>query len=216
MKDRKYPLIIFDWDGTLIDSQAHIIDSMRGAIADEDLPMPDDDAIRHIICLSLPVAISRLLPQIDDARVRRIADAYREHFFRDSHRMAQMFEGVDDLLRDLHGQGYYLAVATGKGRRGLDMALQKTGLDELFHITRCADETRSKPHPQMLEEILTDLDMEPRQAVMVGDTQYDLEMAHNIGMDSLAVSWGMHDRELLQNSNPTYIIDSLSELRERV
>ncbi len=216
MKDRKYPLIIFDWDGTLIDSRMHIIDSMRAAIADEGLPAPDDETIAHIIGLSLPVAISQLLPQIDEQRAQRIAEAYREHFFREEQRMVQMFEGAEELLRDLHGEGYYLAVATGKGRRGLDLALRISGLDELFHVTRCADETRSKPDPQMLDEILTDLDMQPRQAVMIGDTRYDLEMAHNIGMDSIAVSWGVHDRELLQNHNPTHIIDRLSELKELV
>jgi len=216
MSERKYPLIIFDWDGTLIDSQGHIIDSMRGAIGDEGLPVPDDDAIRHIIGLSLPVAIGRLLPDIDEARVQRIADRYREHFFRDSHRMAELFPGAAETVRDLHRRGYYLAVATGKGRRGLDMALEKTGLGDCFHITRCADETRSKPHPLMLEEILTDLDLGARDALMVGDTLYDLEMAHNAGMHSLAVTWGMHDRELLQKCRPTYIIDALNELPEIV
>ncbi len=212
MNSHKYPLIVFDWDGTLIDSQAHIIDSMRGAIGDEGLAVPDDDAIRHIIGLSLPVAIGRLLPEIDEQRVQRIADRYREHFFRDSHRMAELFPGAAETVRDLHARGHYLAVATGKGRRGLDMALEMSGLGDYFHITRCADETRSKPHPLMLEEILTDLDLSPREAVMVGDTHYDLDMAHNAGMDSLAVTWGMHDRELLQKSRPTYIIDDLSDL----
>ncbi len=216
MTKHSYPLIIFDWDGTLIDSQGHIIDSMRGAIADEGLEVPDDDAIRHIIGLSLPVAIGRLLPQIDETRVQRIADRYREHFFRDSHRMAELFPGAAETVRDLHARGHYLAVATGKGRRGLDMALEKTGLGDFFHITRCADETRSKPHPMMLEEILTDLDLAPEQAVMVGDTQYDLDMARNAGMDSLAVTWGMHDRELLQKSRPTYIIDALSDIPDIV
>ncbi len=215
MKQR-YPLIIFDWDGTLIDSQSHIVDSMRGAILEEGLEVPDDDEIRHIIGLSLPVAITRLLPEVGKEQVQRIADGYRELFFRDSHRMEQMFEGVDDIIRDLHGRGYQLAVATGKSRRGLDLGLQMTGLGKYFHITRCADETRSKPHPQMLEEILTDLDLRPRQAVMVGDTQYDMDMARSIGMDSLAVTYGMHDRELLQNSEPTYIIDELAELKNIV
>lgn len=215
MKQR-YPLIIFDWDGTLIDSQSHIVDSMRGAIIEEGLEVPDDDEIRHIIGLSLPVAITRLLPEIGEEQVQRIADGYRELFFRDSHRMEQMFEGVEDIIRDLHGRGYQLAVATGKSRRGLDLGLQMTGLGKYFHITRCADETRSKPHPQMLEEILTDLDLRPRQAVMVGDTQYDMDMARSIGMDSLAVTYGMHDRELLQNSEPTYIIDELAELKNIV
>ena len=212
MKKPRYPLIVFDWDGTLIDSQAHIIDSMRAAIGDERLEVPPDEAIRHIIGLSLPVAIGRLLPDMDDKRVQRIADRYREHFFRDSHRMAELFPGAAETVRDLHSRGHYLAVATGKGRRGLDMALEKTGLGDFFHITRCADETRSKPHPLMLEEILTDLDLSPEEALMVGDTQYDLEMARNARMDSLAVTWGMHDRELLQKSDPTYIIDALSEL----
>ena len=216
MTQRKYDLIIFDWDGTIIDSQAHILGCMQRAIADEGLDVPQDDQIRHIVGLSLARAIETLLPQIEVSAVQRIADNYRHHFFADPNYASDLFHGAAEVIQDLHANGYYLAVATGKGRRGLDIALEKTGLEPFFHITRCADETRSKPDPLMLDEILTDLDLDSTQAVMVGDTSYDMDMANNIRMDSIAVTYGMHDVQHLQNSKPTYFIDSIDQLSQYV
>ena len=210
--DRKYDLIIFDWDGTLVDSQAHIIHCMSRAIADERLPVPAEDDIRHIIGLSLPRAISSLLTDIGDPQVQRIADHYRRHFFDPAHEGSKLFPGAKQIVEQLHADGYYLAVATGKGRRGLDMALTSMQLASYFHITRCADETCSKPDPQMLQEILTDLDLSSERAIMIGDTSYDIEMANNIRMDSIAVTYGMHDPEHLQASAPTYFVDDLQQL----
>lgn len=215
MKPRKYQLIIFDWDGTIIDSQAHIIASMKNAILDEHLPIPGDDSIRHIIGLSLERAILGLFPELKQPVVDRIAENYRKHFFADMNR-SELFEGVAETIQDLHASGYFLAVATGKGRKGLDLALRNTGLEPFFHITRCADETRSKPDPLMLDEILTDLDLNAESAIMVGDTSYDMDMAGNIKMDSVAVTYGMHDRQLLMSSNPTYFIDSIDQLSQYV
>ncbi len=216
MNSKKYQLIIFDWDGTIIDSEAHIIHSMRAAISEQGLALPDEQQVRHIIGLSLDKAILALFPDLPAKDVARLADAYRRHFFNEANDVSELFDGAADVIRDLHAEGYYLAVATGKGRRGLDMALQTTGLEPYFHITRCADETRSKPDPLMLEEILTDLDIESDKAVMIGDTSYDLDMAKNIRMDSIAVTYGMHDRAHLEGSQPTHFIDNIQQLTQFV
>jgi phosphoglycolate phosphatase len=215
MKPRKYQLIIFDWDGTIIDSQAHIISCMKKSMADENLSIPPDNQIRHIIGLSLDRAILMLHPELDNVMVNRISDHYRRHFFAETHQ-SELFNGVAETIQDLHASGYFLAVATGKGRRGLDIALKNTGLEPFFHITRCADETRSKPDPLMLDEILTDLDLDAEKAIMVGDTSYDMDMAGNIKMDCIAVTYGMHDKEHLKGSNPTYLIDSIDQLSQYV
>jgi phosphoglycolate phosphatase len=214
MNPKKYELIIFDWDGTIIDSQAHIIETMMRAIADANLPLPTMEEIRHIIGLSLDGAISTLFPELSAQDVDQVAQLYREHFFASSDQPSPLFSGVAETIQDLHASGYYLAVATGKGRRGLDMALKTTGLEPYFHVTRCADETQSKPHPQMLDEILTDLDLEAEQALMVGDTSYDMDMAGNIRMDCVAVTYGMHDREHLERSKPTFFIDSIDQISQ--
>jgi phosphoglycolate phosphatase len=215
VKPRKYQLIIFDWDGTIIDSQALIISSMQKAMADENLPIPLGDEVRNVIGLSLDKVILSLLPELDYPTVNRISDNYRRHFFADTNQ-SELFEGVAETIQDLHASGYFLAVATGKGRRGLDLALKNTGLEPFFHITRCADETRSKPDPLMLDEILTDLDLGAEKAVMVGDTSYDMDMAGNIKMDCIAVTYGMHDENHLKDSKPTYLIDSIDQLSQYV
>ena len=157
MTNKKYDLIIFDWAGTIIDSPAHISQTMQMAITNEGLTLPSQQSIRHIIGLSLSRAIEELFPEIEADAVQRVADGYRDHFFKETTAASELFEGVADVIKDLHAEGYYLAVATGKGRHGLDMALQSSGLEPFFHITRCADETRSKPDPLMLDEILADL-----------------------------------------------------------
>lgn len=189
---------------------------MQRAIADEGLDIPSEDRIRHIIGLSLSRAIQSLFPELGETEVERVAERYREHFFTENQEASELFEGVAEMIRDLHAGGYYLAIATGKGRRGLDIALDKTGLEPYFHITRCADETRSKPDPLMLDEILTDLDLASSSAIMVGDTSYDMDMARNIKMDSVAVTYGMHDRDMLAGSQPTYFIDSIQQLTQYV
>ena len=143
MSTKKYQLIIFDWDGTIINSQAHIIHCMKNAISDEGLIVPSEGEIRHIIGLSLDGAIQTLFPDLDAAAVTRVGERYREHFFDKKNEPSPLFDGAAEMIHDLHASGYYLAVATGKGRRGLDIALNKTGLEPFFHISRTADETRS-------------------------------------------------------------------------
>ena len=214
--NNSYELIIFDWDGTLVDSQAQIINCMREAFGRVGLASPDSADIRHIIGLSLDAAACRLAPDVDRVTIERLVNAYRESALANRNHSTQLFEGVKSGLKTLRQQGYYLAVATGKGRQGLDMAISGTNLNDIFDITRCADETCSKPDPTMLIEILADLNLSVDKAIMVGDTSYDIEMANNIGMDSIAVTYGMHDREHLHPLTPRYLIDHFSEIQSLI
>ncbi len=210
--EKKYKVLIFDWDGTIVDSQAHIIHCMREGIQDAGFVAPDDDAIRHIIGLSLERAVEQLMPACRADEVVQIADNYRRYFFATGADSSDFYAGADTILQQCFDAGYYMAVATGKSRRGLDMVLHAFDLDRLFHITRCADETASKPHPLMLEEILADLDLTPDDALMIGDTTYDMTMAHYARMDSMAVTYGVHSRTDLAATKPTYFLDDIKHL----
>lgn len=209
----KYPLVIFDWDGTLIDSEARIISSMQAAAVDAQWPEPlTDAAVRNIIGLGLPEAIQTLCPGIDDQQLQQIRTGYSRHFLETSDLEMPLFEGVREGLEKLRQAGFVLTVATGKSRRGLNQVFEETGLDELFVNSRCADETRSKPDPLMLHELLDETGYSVHQAVMVGDTEFDLGMAKNAGMDSVAVNYGAHHPDRLQAYNPVLAIDSFVEL----
>ena len=209
---RPFQLLVFDWDGTLMDSEARIIGCLAQTIDDLDLPMRERSQMKDIIGLGLPEAIGTLYPDADAGLVRRFTDRYRYHFLSDHHAPTQLFAGVLETLRNLAAQGYYLAVATGKGRRGLDRSLQETGCHELFDVTRCADETRSKPHPQMLHEIMEVLDEPAERTVMIGDTEYDLQMARNAGAHALAVTYGVHERERLVIHEPLAYLDRIDDI----
>lgn len=209
---KPYSLLIFDWDGTLMDSAAHITQCMRNAIQLVGAEPRTDQEIRHIIGLGLDEAIRVLYPDEPASLIRTIADEYRQEFLVRTTHGSELFAGARETLYTLAAQGYDLAVATGKSRRGLDKVLDETGLRELFPITRCADETRSKPHPQMLEEILTDYDAAPHDALMIGDSEYDLQMALAIGMDSLAVSYGVHDLARLRQAQPRGHVDNVAHI----
>lgn len=209
---KPYSILIFDWDGTLMDSEAHITQCIRNAIAIVGVEPRTDAEIRHIIGLGLEEAIRHLYPQEVHSVIRDIADEYRQEFLIRSKQGSELFTGARETLYALAEQGYYLAIATGKSRRGLDKVLDETGLATLFSITRCADETRSKPHPLMLEEILTDYDAAKHDALMIGDSEYDLLMARNIGMDSLAVSYGVHELERLLQHQPRGHVDDVSHI----
>jgi phosphoglycolate phosphatase len=209
---RAHELIIFDWDGTLMDSAAKIVRCFENALADTGIPSPGETAIRHIIGLGLTEAVTALLPDRDIVTRTRAVDRYREHFLHLDQTDSELFPGVQAGLEDLANRGYLLAVATGKSRRGLERVLQQTGLAERFVATRCADEAFSKPHPRMLHDILERTGMEARQALMVGDTVYDLEMARNAGMASLAVTYGVHGPELLEPCGPLACLGSFAEV----
>lgn len=211
MKPR-FDLIVFDWDGTLMDSEAKIVNCIAAAAADCGLPDPGHAASRHIIGLGLQEALRTLFPAALATDCQRVAERYREHFLQHDLTETQLFPGVAAGLEALAQQGYLLAVATGKSRRGLQKVLEETGTENLFVATRCADETSSKPHPQMLHEILDVTGMTADQAVMVGDTTYDMQMARNAAMAGLAVSYGVHARELLLEHTPVACVDSFSEV----
>jgi phosphoglycolate phosphatase len=208
----KFSLLVFDWDGTLMDSEARIVACVEAAVRDLELPLPDREAIRDIIGLGLREAVQQLFPGSDDQLHLQIAARYRVHFFSDSETPSQLFDGTRETLDELANRGYLLAVATGKGRKGLDHALESTGLRELFHLTRCADETFSKPHPEMLNQILYESGTDPDEALMIGDTEYDMEMALNAGMPSLGVTYGVHTQERLRRHNPLDFIDNIADI----
>ena len=213
MKDR-YELIVFDWDGTLMNSEARIVTCIQRAAADAGVPVPSVDAARDIIGLGLDEAIARLFPESDAPAVTGIVDAYRRHWLGDEVEEAVLFDGAHKLVGGLHDRGFLLGVATGKSRRGLDKALQESGLGEFFHATRCADETFSKPHPQMLEEILTDLDTAATDTLVIGDTEYDMQMARSAGADAVGVGHGVHSSERLLESGASRCFADLMELYE--
>lgn len=209
---KPYELLIFDWDGTLMDSHARIVACMQGAAHDMAAAPLAGEAVRNIIGLGLGEAIGSLYPQADAEFVERFGAAYRERFLGAGEAPETMFDGALEVLDLLEGDGYLLAVATGKGRAGLDRVLAQSGLHGRFHVTRCADETFSKPHPAMLEQILDFTGVVPAQALMIGDTTYDLEMAHNAGVDGLGVSYGAHSPETLARWRPQGILERIDAL----
>lgn len=207
-----YDLIVFDWDGTLMDSTALIASCLQCACRDIELEAPSDEAARFVIGLGLADTLKHVAPGLDAERKARLIDRYRLHFL-DREAQAPLFDGVPELVRDLAASGRRLAVATGKARRGLERALEKTGLKPYFEATRCGDEGFTKPHPDMLLKLLEATGVEARHAVMIGDTTHDLELAANAGVDAVAVLYGAHSTELLDTRNAVARCGSVSELR---
>ena len=191
-----YDLVIFDWDGTLMDSTGVIASCLQSACRDLELRVPADDDARYVIGLGLADTLKHVAPGLDEEGSRRLAERYRHHFLAREHE-APLYDGVRDLLADLHRRGRRLAVATGKARRGLERAMDATGLRPWFEVTRCADEGFAKPHPDMLLALLERTGVERSRAVMIGDTTHDLDLAANAGMDAVAVSYGAHAAALL-------------------
>ena len=212
MHPSDYKLLIFDWDGTLADSIGRIVEAMQVAAERSDLPPRDDFAVKGIIGLGLPEAIRTLYPEIGDAGLVAFRQCYADHYIALEAEPSPLFAGVVESLEAFRAEGYRLAVATGKARRGLDRVLKSHGWEDYFDITRAADETASKPHPLMLEQILAHCEVRPEQALMVGDSSFDLLMARNAGMASVAVSYGAQSMEALRAFEPCLAIDHFSEL----
>lgn len=211
MKSRKYDLLVFDWDGTLIDSAATIVESLQAACRDLDLPAPSDEKARHVIGLGIDQALEDLWPGLGSELRAALVARYRHHFFsRDLD--IPLFPKVVDGIRALHEDGFLLAVATGKGRRGLDRSLNVTGLAPYFHGTRCADESFSKPHPGMLIDLMGMLGAAPERTLMIGDTTHDLNMARNAAVASLAVSYGAHPEQNLLICSPLGCLRDFAEV----
>ena len=211
MAEQRYPVIIFDWDGTLMDSAAAIVESIQAACRDLALPEPPDDRARHVIGLGLVDAMRHAVPELTEDRYSAMVDRYRHHYLSRDHELV-LFAGVREMLDQLAAAGHFLAVATGKSRLGLSRALQVSGLAPCFHATRCADECHSKPHPQMLEELLAEFDVSPAQALMIGDTTHDLQMAENAVVDSVGVTYGAHPGTAFTSFAPRFVASNVPEL----
>lgn len=206
-------LIVFDWDGTLMDSAAHIVNCLQTAITDLGLPQKNAEEVKNIIGLGLREALHVLCPELNNNELESLTAQYRKHFFHQDAAPCELFSGAHELVEELHTEDYFLAVATGKGRHGLDKVLDETGLGKYFHYTRCADESFSKPHPQMLEEIMGFFGVDASETLMIGDTDYDLQMANNASTPSVAVSYGVHDKQRLLDCNPLICVDDIKGLR---
>lgn len=205
-------LLIFDWDGTLADSIGRIVEAMHVASERSGFELRDDFAVKGIIGLGLPEAIRTLYPGISEGQLIAFRGYYADHYIAAEAVPSPLFEGVLESMEAFRAEGYHLAVATGKARRGLDRVLKAHGWEKYFDITRAADETASKPHPLMLEQILAYCEVRPEQALMVGDSSFDLQMARNAGMASVAVSYGAQSIEALKLFEPRLAIDRFSEL----
>ena len=206
-----YELVIFDWDGTLMDSTGLIASCLQDACADVGLAVPSARDARFVIGLGMVDSLNHVAPGIDEERRGRLVERFRHHFLAREHE-APLYDGVREMLSELHAGGRRLAVATGKARRGLDRALDATGLRQWFEATRCADEGFAKPHPDMLLMLMDITGVAPRHALMVGDTTHDLELAANAGVDAIAVSYGAHDDTLLDTRPAKARCASVAEL----
>lgn len=211
---RSVRLLVFDWDGTVVDSAARIVSTMQQAIDGLGLPPRDDKAIAELIGLGLRDAMERLYPELDSDTVLQLLQGYRDHWLKTAeHSEAPMFAGTFEAIRGLHANGLRIVVATGKSRAGLDRSLRHhRELAELIVNSRCADETASKPHPLMLQELLRDEGLAPEQALMIGDTEYDMAMAAAIGMPGLGVACGVHEPGRLLRAGASAVLPSVAEL----
>ena len=210
---RNYRLVVFDWDGTLLDSAGAIVASIQAAARDLGLAPPDEKTARQVIGLGLHDALSQAMPGVPAGDYPRVAERYRHHYLAQDHELS-LFAGARELVEELADAGYLLGVATGKSRLGLDRALQASGLGAFFHATRCADECNSKPAPDMLLEIMAELGAEPERTLMIGDTTHDLQMARNAGVAALAVGYGAHPAEILAAERPLGLFGEFDELKE--
>ena len=211
---KQYELIIFDWDGTLMDSAAKIVQCMQQAARHCEVDVPSDEEVSHIIGISLKPAIKQLFNTDDDHLAERLVLAYKEVYLGVDTTPCPLFNGVETMLSDLVAKQRTLAVATGKARRGLERAWRQTGTGHYFTTSRCADEAESKPSPDMLLQLIEERGLTPAQALMIGDTTYDMQMAQSIGMDRVGVSYGVHAQVHLEKHKPKAIVHSIAELHE--
>lgn len=207
----QYDLIVFDWDGTLMDSAAAIVQAIVLAARDLGLVEPPEARARHVIGLGLADALRHAVPDLRESEYPRMVERYRHHYLSRDHELV-LFDGAFEMISGLAGAGKMLAVATGKSRQGLDRALAHSGLGGFFHATRCADECFSKPHPEMLEQLMDELGVDRRRTLMVGDTTHDLLMARNAGVDGLGVTFGAHPRAALEAEAAVALVDTPAEL----
>ena len=208
-------LAVFDCDGTLVDGQADICDTMVHAFELAKLPAPDRNEVRRIVGLSLPVAIRKLAPSLTDNDAKSVVEFYKSGYFarREEGLLREpLYDGIGDLLGALHRDGWQLAVATGKSDRGLQSVLAAHGLTDLFVSLQTADRHPSKPHPAMLEAALFEAGVTPDQAVMIGDTTFDIHMARAANVRSVGVAWGYHDPDELTQAGAETVAQRVADL----
>ena len=208
---RRFPFVVFDWDGTLADSTAIIAEAIQRACRDVGEPVPDDTAARYVIGLGLADALRHVAPGLPVERHRELGLRYRDHYLaRDPE--IPLFQGARELLAELNDAGFLLGIATGKSRVGLDRALAQQGIAHRFVATRCADEGHPKPHPDMLIELMDKVGVSRWETLMIGDTTHDLELAHNAGTAAVAVAYGAHETDGLAKMSPLATVHSIAEL----
>lgn len=208
---KRFDLLVFDWDGTLLDSTGAIVAAVQAACRDLGHPEPPDEHARQVIGLGLADALRQSVPTLPEGMFPQMIERYRHHYLGSDERLS-LFDGAFELIEELHGQGYLLAVATGKSRLGLNRAMGYSGLGEYFSASRCADECFSKPHPQMLDELMDEFAVSPERVLMIGDTTHDLQMAINAGVAHVAVAYGAHSAKALDALNPLARLQSVEEL----
>ncbi|MDR2507338.1 MAG: HAD-IA family hydrolase [Candidatus Accumulibacter sp.] len=208
---KRFDLLVFDWDGTLFDSTRAIGDSVRAVCRALSIPEPEDEQARRGIGLDLAEAVRHAVPWLPEDRLPEFIERFGGEYRRRESSLG-LYAGARELVERLHRAGFALGVATGKSRRGLDRVLSTTGLGRFFHASRCADECFSKPHPQMLLELIDEFDVSPERALMIGDTTHDLQMAANAVISALAVSYGAHSAERLKELTPLACFASVPAL----
>jgi phosphoglycolate phosphatase len=210
-RPRRFDLIAFDWDGTLFDSTKLIVSCIQNAVVDVGGNKPTDKAAAYVIGMGLMQALAHAAPDVPEDKYPELGARYRYHYLARQNDLV-LFEGVLPLLDALRARHHWLAVATGKSRRGLDDALHSVQLKGLFHGSRTADETAGKPHPLMLEELMREFGTEPERTLMIGDTTHDLQMAVNAGCASVGVSYGAHEHTEFAPLNPAFVAHSVRDL----
>lgn len=208
---KRFELLVFDWDGTLFDSTGAIVRALQAACRDLKLPEPSDERASHVIGLGLSDALRYVAPSLSTESLPQLVERYRHHYLSVDHDL-RLFSGISELIEILHASGFQLAVATGKSRKGLDRAFANSGLGPFFSASRCADECFSKPHPQMLEELMDEFLVTKEKTLMIGDTTHDMQMAVNAGVAGLAVCYGAHPEESLLDMKPLACVRNVTEL----
>jgi phosphoglycolate phosphatase len=209
---RQFDLIAFDWDGTLFDSTAIITRCIQEAVRDVGGTVPSDTDAAYVIGMGLMAALAHAAPDVPQDKYPLLGERYKAHYTVHQHDIS-LFKGVLPMLHTLKSRQHFLAVATGKSRRGLDETLAREELQGLFHASRTSDETAGKPHPLMLQELMAEFGVPPQRLLMVGDTTHDLQMALNAGCPSVAVSYGAHDHAAFEALSPLFVAHSVAELQ---
>jgi phosphoglycolate phosphatase len=210
---RRYDLIVWDWDGTILDSTPTIVQCIQQSCRDLGFKEPDDSLASSVIGLGIQDSLRRAVPWIEPAHFQKLTDRFRYHYLAKDHEL-HLFDGIRELLGDLRTAGYLLGVATGKSRVGLDRSLAHHQIAHLFHETRTADQSFSKPHPGMLLELSDATKVPMRRMLMIGDTTHDLQMAANAGVDAVAVTYGAHPTETLREAPSLIHVDNVAQLSE--